>query len=189
MATIFEPAPQEAVELLQKLIEVYRFDLKENGARICLLFAHSTSAMKPALTHGSQTVAGWCQVHGYPERVQGKADATICVDGDRWPKWSAERRAALLHHELSHIAFCAGKRDALERPILQAKRGDWNHDGFYEVVKLYGAHSFEWSNLRVIAEEVRQLDLPFLNAPAAGEDPEEAATAPLVPPERREDAA
>lgn len=170
MSTIFRPAPDEATAMLKEVMEEHRRDLVKHEVNICLLFAHSDKVGVPALRHRGSRVAGWCRPNSYAERVEGKADATICLDGDCWPRWSDRRRRALIHHELLHLAYCDGKADDLGRPRLSSQRGDWNHDGFYDVLRIYGTDSFEYSNLHTIARGPGQPTLPFM-AEATGFNP------------------
>jgi hypothetical protein len=160
MPTTYEPADAETYALLEELIAEHRADLAKAGATITLLFAYSDSD-KPAIRHHGFAVAGCARVNPYLDRVEGKGDATITLDGDGWKLRSAARRRALLHHELCHIGTCPGKVDALGRPKLKSVPGDWENDGFNLVVKLYGDDAPEKRWLNSVEAQLAQLDLPM----------------------------
>jgi hypothetical protein len=160
MPTTFFPADTEVRAMLDELIEEYRTDLLGRNIRIGLTMAVGENG-KPAMKGRGQRILGKCKVNGKLDKTQGKPDADITLDGDYWAIASATRRKALLHHELSHIDLYDGDTDENERPILKSRRGDWDFDGFHEMVQLYGPDSAEAANLAMIAERHRQLGLPF----------------------------
>ena len=163
MATTYQKCDETVRELLDELLQKHRSDLIDAQATIELLFAFGTDG-KPALKKSGQVVLGRCKINSLQDRAEGKADATITLDGDRWPKMNDRRRLALLHHELTHIdRWEPGDkdRDDLGRPALAARHGDWNFDGFHRILDLYGEDSVEHRNLAIIAESHRQLKLPI----------------------------
>lgn len=162
MPTTYHPADNETCELLRGLIDEHRRDLAAiAGLRILLLFAFGDNGKPPMRSRGSR-VLGTCQTHSYLDRVKGAPDATITLDGDWWTDASPTRRKALLHHELLHIApYLDGKEDDLGRPVLRTCPGDWEFDGFHELVEIYGSDAAEYRNLAAIAEKHRQLKLPW----------------------------
>jgi hypothetical protein len=163
VATTYQKCDETVRELLGELLEQYRGDLQDAGATIELLFAFGSDG-KPALKSRGQIVLGRCKINSLQDRAEGKADATIVLDGNRWPHWPEQRRLAVLHHELTHIDTWErgdGDRDDLGRPSLKIRYGDWDFDGFHQMIELYGAFSVESRNLKIIAETHQQLQLPF----------------------------
>ena len=194
----YETAPDDAQTMLDDLIQTHRHDLVRAEAEIMLRFAYGEFEggvlKRPALKVRGKRAAGKCKVHSPDDRASGTRDVTITIDGDLWPRLSEQRRRALVHHELCHIDHWSGDRDNDSRPLLKARQGDWDFDGFHEVLSLYGAESFEASHLNVIAETHRQLDLPFRTADPAAEartetEAETEAPAPALKPKRTRKAA
>jgi hypothetical protein len=175
MATFYEPADAETYALLGEIIAEHRTDLLAVGAKITLLFATSDTPGRPAMRHHGFAVAGCARVNPYVDRVEGKGDATITLDGDSWKSRSAARRRALLHHELCHLGTSPGKLDALGRPKLHLKPGDWENDGFDEVVRLYGDDAPEKRWLNSVEERLAQMELP-MGAPAPTAEGRRAAS-------------
>ena len=162
MATIYIPADAEAVAMMEELIEEHRQDLVKCDAKITLLFAFSDKEDKPALKHKGQRVAGSCRVWAYADKVDGKPDVTIKLDGERWKKWGDKKRRSLIHHELEHIAlFMDEKFDDMSRPVLKSRHGDWEFDGFHSILELYGRDSFEYANLNTISLGQEQMSFTF----------------------------
>lgn len=156
MGVTYERADGEVRGLLTDLLQKHRPDLLNAGVSIELLWAYG------GIKKDGQLVLGQCKINSLKDRVEGKADATILLDGDRWNKLPAMRRKALLHHELLHIEAYDGKdKDDAGRPAITSRPGDWNFDGFHEVVDLYGDFSVEVANLSMIAQVHSQLRLPF----------------------------
>lgn len=181
MPTTYVEADPAAVKLLEKLITEHREDLVQADANVTLLFAHGTltrfGIRKPAMKSRGHQVLGKCKVNSIADRAEGKGDATIVVDGDRWDQLSEGRRRALLHHELSHIAVWGGKTDADDRPKLKLQHADFDFDGFHAVIDLYGVEAVEAANLQRVIEDHRQLVLPFAEGPvAAAPEPKPART-------------
>lgn len=155
MPATFHNADESVYAMLAELIDTYRDDLKAARAKITLLFAVSTNE-KPAMTHHGFKVLGRVQINSLQDRAEGKGDATIVFDGDRWPELSESRQKALMHHELSHIARWGKKNDAIGRPKLALRPGDWQNDGFNQVVAIYGDDAPERRWLNAVEESLRQ---------------------------------
>lgn len=155
MPATFHKADESVYAMLAELIKTYRDDLRLARAQITLLFAVSTNG-RPAMTHHGFSVLGRVQVNSLQDRAEGKGDATIVFDGDKWPEMSEARRKALMHHELSHIDRWGGKLDALSRPRLSLRPGDWQNDGFNQVVAIYGNDAPERRWLNSVEEMLSQ---------------------------------
>ncbi len=102
-----QPAPQMLL-LLEEVKRLYHSRLDDHGVRIDLLVAKAkqdkngdTNGCALRL-HGYQANA-IVKVTSYKDRVLGRGDAEIQVDGDMWHLWSREQQMALLDHELEHL--------------------------------------------------------------------------------------
>lgn len=118
-------------------------DLGKAGVTVSVLTAHADEADlekgKSALRHHGYPAAALVRVNSHKDRVEGKADATILVDGDQWPDWPAERRLAILDHELTHLELVmkdgAVQRDDCGRPRLRLRKHDFELGGFEAVAE------------------------------------------------------
>jgi hypothetical protein len=170
--TTFVECDPSVYRLLDRLIAEFRPDLdaaRAAGARLFLKFGTTGDELRPPLKRRGKRLGGYCRVHSVEDKADGSADVTITLDGDRWGKWPAKRQAALLHHELNHVAPWDKKLDALGRPALKSRPGDWEFDGFHDVMDLYGADSFEHTNLDAVRTHHRQADL-FARRPGEPDD-------------------
>ena len=161
MGTYFKEASPEDYGLLWDIIKQHRDDLTEAKAKFTLLLAFSDDSEKPALKRRGKAVAGRVVVNSTQDRAEGKADATITVDGESWGLRSETRRRALLHHELCHVGCHRGQRHPDGRPKLFGVDADWETDGFDEVVAIYGDDAQERRNLNAIEQRLRQESLPM----------------------------
>lgn len=164
MATILTRADDDAYAMLADLIAEHRTDLADCDVepRILLLFAASDQAGKPAMKHRGMRCLGQCKVHSYRDKVEGKPDATITLDAEWWEDAPHRRQLALLHHELSHIDRYDGVIDDGGWARLQSRPGDFEFDGFHEVMQIYGDDAPEQRNINGILEVQRQARFDFV---------------------------
>jgi hypothetical protein len=175
-----QPAPQMLL-LLDEVKRLYHGRLDDHGIKIDLLVAKAkcdkngdTNGVALRL-HGYQANA-IVRITSYKDRVLGRGDAEIVVDGDMWHLWSREQQMALLDHELEHIEPIvkdviddAGmlksdlQRDDANRPKLRLKKHDFQVGWFDSVARRHGESSFEVSQARELLEdqEVRQIYFPW----------------------------
>lgn len=98
------------------------------------------------------------KLHGWPcaatikitpilQRVLDVPDAIMTIDGDRWPKWADERKAAIIDHELCHLVAEIENdiviTDDIGRPKLRMREHDWQTGGFREIVERHGEAALE----------------------------------------------
>lgn len=161
MATFYVVAPEEVKALAEGVIRRWHERLNRAGVSIGYLFAHadrdaSGQPKGPAL-----------KVHGYPaaalvkivtlrDRVAGLPDALCVIDGDQWPDWTAERRQAVLDHELTHL-HPTGDTDDANRPKLEMRLHDIQIGGFLEVIQRHEEEALEHSLLLMAGKAVREL--------------------------------
>lgn len=103
------------------------------------------------------------------DRALGRADAEIALDGDWWQqKSSEEQQAALLDHELHHIA-CKMKKgqfcyDNLGRPELKLRKHDVEVGWFACIAERHGANSVEQIQAKIVLDRFGQYLFPSLVA-------------------------
>ena len=88
------------------------------------------------------------KINSYRDRVEGKADVTITIDGHHWDELSDAELAAVLDHELTHLELVIEEdgsvsRDDIDRPKLRMRKHDFQIGGFNEVAKRHKADSLE----------------------------------------------
>lgn len=164
----YERAPDSCQDLIDETLAAYYPDLVEAEVTVGSLFAFATT------TEDGEKVGPAVKLHGYPcaatikvnstrDRVEGKPDATITVDGDQWPGWTDEERRALIDHELYHLELKRDREsgellaDDAGRPRMKCKLHDFQYGGFEAVARRHGAASFEVQQGRALADKYGQL--------------------------------
>lgn len=168
------PAPVDARDLLAEVLELYHPDLVSAGVTIYLAFANSEGNGPPVKLHGYPKAAV-VRINAYAKRVEGLTDATITVDGDEWPNWSDEERAALMDHEAFHLEVVRDKKtsqyktDNAGRPKLKMRLHDYEMGGFDLIARRHGKAAFEVQAARTFKDQRGQLywDWNDDNAPDA----------------------
>lgn len=162
MATYYELAGEPVVQLLEKATRDWHPELAEAGVKVGILMA-SADDDKPAVRHGGHGAFACISVVSYKDHITKQYDAEMLIDQDKWNLMNAARKLALLDHELSHLALKTKKvkrakrdfdpptiveRDALGRPKLVLRKGDWDvGDGFRDVVARHGGDAIEFANI------------------------------------------
>lgn len=184
---IYDRCPDEVKERAGALIQKYHSDLKAAEVTIDYLFvSNDGDSEEPALKLHGYACYAVVKIVGLKERVKGCADAEIVIDRDKWDGLSAERKDALLDHELYHLEVKRNeedgsfKVDSHYRPQLSMKLHDRQFGWFDAIARRHGAASIEVSQARSLVEESGQTYFSFLHddeagAPAAGGDSIHAA--------------
>jgi hypothetical protein len=178
MATIYDKAPQEVAEKAEALLGKFHFDITNYDVHIDFIFARSTLDDNgvpegPALKHNGYPALGLAKIIGPKDRLMGRGDCEIVLDGDRWPNLSPEQQDALIDHELEHIQIKFDKHgapvmDDLHRPKLKMKKHDHQFGWFDIIAKRHGSDSIEVNQFRELCEdESGQFYLPFLQLDTA----------------------
>jgi hypothetical protein len=200
MMPIYEQPALQMLLLLDEVKRLYHGRLNDHEVRVDLLVAKAKEdkngdATGPALRlHGYQANA-IVRITSYKDRVLGRGDAEIVVDGDMWHLWSRDQQMALLDHEMEHIEVIvkdvmndAGmlttelQRDDASRPKLRLKKHDFQVGWFDSVARRHGEASFEVSQARELLEdqEVRQIYFPWHEPSAETRKRDKAAKKPSV---------
>lgn len=169
----YDAAPPEVEEYAADLRARFHGQLDTCGVRIHYLMARATRnedgdrvgvAIK---LHGVRALAK-VKINGLADRAEGKADATITIDGDEWPDWSEERRIAVIDHELQHVEVVferdsqtVWKTDDLGRPVLRLRPHDFDVRGFDVIRARHGMASVEHEAVERLKVRPVQALLPF----------------------------
>lgn len=169
----YDAAPPEVEEYAADLRLKFHGQLDACGVRIHYIMARATRnedgdrvgvAIK---LHGVRALAK-VKINGLADRAEGKADATITIDGDEWPDWSEERRIAVIDHELQHVEVVferdsqtVWKTDDLGRPVLRLRPHDFDVRGFDVIRAQHGMASVEHEAVERLKVRPVQALLPF----------------------------
>jgi hypothetical protein len=116
--------------------------------------------------------------HGYPalakirvlplkDRVAGRADAEMLIDGKAWDDMEPDRREALIDGQLERLEIQLDKEGAIKsddigRPKLKLKQADWHLEGFAAVAQRHGEASAEVQHAKALAAKYGQLLFTFM---------------------------
>jgi hypothetical protein len=166
MATTYEKVTDVAVtELCEKMLSVYHGDLKGAGVTVDLVWHHRTDSEgnDVPMKAGGYSAAAKIRVTSLKDRAKGNADAEIVIDQPTWNDLHENQRAALIDHELEHLALVVSdggepKTDNLGRPRLKLAPHDWRLEGFVSVVGRHQDAALECENLvRFVNSESGQM--------------------------------
>lgn len=142
-------ADGDFLALLGEVTAKYHPELVEVGVTLdsLLVFTDSESGRPPLLLHGVPCAAT-IKLVGVKDRVLGKADLLLTVDGTAWDGWRPEEQVALLDHELTHVLVVRDqdgkvRLDKAGRPRLKLRRHDLEIGGFLEVCERHGKAALE----------------------------------------------
>ena len=157
--------------LLEKAMELYHGQLLEAGVRIGLLEALAKrnqhgEPQGPAIRHHGYPAAAVIKINSLKDRVEGKPDATIVVDGDRRGEWTEARLLALFDHELCHVQLEVDDSgntvlDDANRPKLRHVPHDAEVGVFWCVVHRHKGLAFESSAFEAMHHEFKQQEFPW----------------------------
>lgn len=180
MAT-YDKASPETVAFVTQRIEEWFPDLVDCEVAIDVLMAYGRRG------EGGELASCAIKNHGYPalatirvlglkDRAAGRGDVEMLIDGDHWQGMGPAKRAALIDHELYHLAVQwqdeeqrAPKSDDLGRPRLKLRKHDFEIGGFHAIAKRHKEHAPEVEAVREALGgiEVVQLYLPGMGRVAA----------------------
>lgn len=130
-------------------------DVDDKGAKV-----------SDAITKNGVKCLGLARKVPIKERAMGRGDAEITLDHDHWETITKAEQAALLDHELHHLAVKIDKRglvrDDLGRPVLTIRPHDYDFGWFRVIADRHGKHSVEAQQAATMLEESGQLLWPSL---------------------------
>lgn len=147
--------------------------LVEARVRVDLVFAYADrddetgEKLNNALTKNGIKCLGLTRALPLKDRVMGRGDAEICLDGDWWSEEATDaQQQALLDHELHHVALKMKKLvlqcDDLGRPLIKLRKHDVEVGWFACIADRHGAHSQEQIQAKAIMEAAGQYFWPDL---------------------------
>lgn len=121
-----------------------------------------------ALTKHGVRALGITRKLGIKDRVMGRGDAEVCLDGDWWEDATPARRRALLDHELHHLEVKLDEdgvviRDDLKRPKLKLRKHDVEVGWFAIVAGRHGSASLEIEQAKAVMDSYGQLFWPAID--------------------------
>jgi hypothetical protein len=153
MPRTYETAGQDVDEVLCAAISRYYKWMDDQAVTFNVILAHGPvdkegNTTAPAIMLHGHRAAATVKINSLKDRVKGLCDVTIEIDGDLWPKWTSEQRAAVLDHELYHLeshlnADGSPKLDDCGRPYLTLKKHDFHFGGFAEIARRHRDIAFE----------------------------------------------
>jgi len=171
MPVTYRQVEPDVIEMLDAVMREHHGDLAEEGVTVSLLFAHAAVSQDGEIQGPALKLRGWpalavVGVVSYKDRVEGRSDARILLDGDRWPDLSDRQRRALLDHELEHLTLVRredGKvrYDAAGRPRLKMRPHDYELGGFWAVVDRHGKDALESLAYRHVHAGFSQRTFPW----------------------------
>jgi hypothetical protein len=120
-----------------------------------------------AITHQGHKALGLTRIVNEKDRAKGNGDAEILLDGDWWSELATEeQQAALLDHELHHVALKTVKgqivHDSIGRPKLKLRKHDVQIGWFACIAERNGKNSIEQIQAQVIMDNLGQYFWPAL---------------------------
>lgn len=172
MAAKYTNATPETYLQLKDLIAEHAEELDAVGVRFDIIMAYA------AVNEQGEKVGTALKLHGYPcnglvsivslkNRVMGRADAEIILDGDRWMDLEEAQQKALLHHEMHHVLVARDVEggvihDSHGRPKLKMRLHDVDVGWFHHIAKIHGDASAEVTQARQIVREHGPTFFPFM---------------------------
>lgn len=166
MSTIYEMADEQPGEIAAELIDLYYPDLKLVAARIDYLFAFNDKGAALKL-HGNRCAA-IARIIKLKDRVMGRGDCEITIDGNHWEDMKLEEKRALIDHELNHFVLKRGpdnkpKFDDINRPEFRSRKHDHDYGWFDIIAQRHGGNAIEVQQVRHLYREYGQTYFPFLS--------------------------
>jgi hypothetical protein len=180
----YDRAPASVSALIaQRIASGHYPDLAEAEVTVSAWFAYSKDDDgTPALKLHGYPCAATIKINSCKDRLQGKADASMDIDGRAWQReWSDEEKVAIIEHELAHLLVCRAKitkknklayilSDNIGRPKLKMRLHDMILGGFSEIAKRHGPAALEVQMARQIKNDFGQLLFAWDDDNAPGDD-------------------
>ena len=180
MPVTFQKADRELCQNVQQVMKTYHAGLHDAEVTVDVLLAYGPvdragEITGPAIKRHGHPCLGQIRVLPLKDRVAGRADAEMVLDGDHVDEWPYEQLLAIIDHELTHLELQVNdhglvKRDDQDRPMLRLREHDHEFGWFDSVAQRHGACAVEVQQATQLLEqdELRQLYLPGMETePAA----------------------
>jgi len=182
MGKSYRKGEGEDLALLMEVIHQHHAELEREKVRPALILidpelAEDGQPKAPVFKSDGDSAVGRVRPASAIERLLGKYDLRIEIDGYVWETLSEEQQRALLDHELTHLEIKRDaegtiKRNADGTPRFMRRAHDWHLTGFREVVARHGRHALEAMDLRELHSNHGQLLFGFLEEAPPVEKPE-----------------
>lgn len=161
MAT-YVSAPTQVEAFVLHAMKQYHPELVEHGVTVRVLLAHAQrdeggEPKGPAIRHHGYPAKALARVNNLRDRVEGKTDATIIIDGDNYKDWPDAELLAICDHELRHFELVTKEDehgnpvvqlDDANRPRLRIRPHDVELGAFVDVIHRHGRHASEAKAIR-----------------------------------------
>jgi hypothetical protein len=172
MPSRYTQANQDTYGRLNNIINLYYQEFGAVGVHIDLLMAFAPEneageKLGPALKLRGYGCNAIVKIIGLMDRVMGRGDAQIVLDGDRWDKLSPEQRDAILDHEMQHLIIARNVDgetviDTHGRPKLKMRLHD-REFGFFDIIaERHGEASAEVEQCKGWMEDAGAVYFPFM---------------------------
>ena len=170
--TTYEISTDELRDSLEAVMDLFHPHLRDAGLTVDILLAYAPrdgndDPVGPALKLHGYECCGTIQIMNLKNRVAGRGDAELLLDGDNLDTWSEDQLRAILDHELTHLELQVDdhghvKRDDINRPLLRMRNHDRQFGWFDCVARRHGGNSIEMQQAQQLTAmaELRQLYLP-----------------------------
>lgn len=169
----YDKCPPAVVEMANAILCEFETHapILDAKVKIDFLFAFGDPEKdEPAITKNGIPCDGLCRKIPLKDRVAGRGDAEILLDGDFWNAADEPERRALLDHELHHISVMEGERDSAGRPKLRLRKHDVEVGWFSIIAERHGRASGERRQAKNIFDRFGQAFWPdLMNAKPAQE--------------------
>lgn len=162
-------------KFLKQIIKDHYPDIKKCEVTFDLIYAYAEKDKDgnpngPALKLHGYSCAAIIKHTKLIERVCGRRDVLIQLDGDIWEDFTIQEKTALLDHELYHIELKETspgvfETDGVGRPLIKMRNHDFQIGGFHEIIKRNGRAALEAQNLGQAADPHGQLTFNFDKKP------------------------
>lgn len=171
MPKTYQTVDAKANALIAHVMQAYHQRLVDADVKVSTIFAYASKnkdgeATGCAIEVGGYSAIACIKINNLKLRVEGLGDATMTLDGDQWPDMPEARQISLVDHELTHLELSlddAGmiKKDDVGRPVLKARKHDWQLGGFAEVAERHREESHDVIAVKNVGSHlVRQGLLP-----------------------------
>jgi len=173
MPSTYREAGEEVRDLAKNLMIKYHQELDEAGVKVDFCFAfgeldEQSEQKAPAIMQNGYRALGVPRKISLKDRVMGRGDCEITLDGDEWPRMSPEEQAALLDHELEHFECVRDKTggfifDDIDRPVLKLRIHDRQLGWFDNIANRHGLASTEIKDFRKLFSEGGNTYVPYVS--------------------------
>lgn len=150
----FQKCPSYVIDMANGLLVEHETHKPVLDARVKIDFVWAFSdkdddgnPTNDALKKNGVKALGMARKIPLKDRVLGRGDAEITIDGDWWKEANEKEQAALLDHELHHLSLKIDKRglvhDDIGRPVIILRKHDFEFGWFNIIAQRHGQYSQE----------------------------------------------